>query len=155
MKYTSLLISALLVSFFTLTAQAAPTRSWSGSDSMSLIEENIKDKQYQTAIDELNKIVESGKANADTYNLLGFTHRKLKYYDLAEAFYSQALSLNPKHKGALEYLGELYVETDRMDKANEMLGRLDEACFFYCKEYSALKEIIEHKEQGLEISSKW
>jgi Tfp pilus assembly protein PilF len=69
---------------------------------------------------------------------------------MAEEYYGRALELDPKHKGAMEYLGELYVETDRMDEAHLMLARLNDACFLSCKEYRQLKEVIERKEQGLD-----
>lgn len=157
MKLSKPLICALFVSSLSTPVLAAPshTSTWSASDSMGAVETKIEDKQYQAAIYDLKKIVAKDADNADAYNLLGFTHRKLKQYEVAEEYYQKALALDPKHKGALEYLGELYVETNRMDKANEMLTRLDKACFFGCDEYSTLKKMIEQKSQGLEVSSKW
>ena len=74
---------------------------------------------------------------------------------MAEQYYNRALELDPKHKGAMEYLGELYVETGRMDEANQMLSRLDNACFLSCSEYKQLKSVIEGKGQGLEAKSSW
>ena len=61
---------------------------------------------------------------------------------MAESYYQKALALNPEHVGALEYLGELYLETDRPEKAQEMLERLDDACFFQCKKYEILEKLI-------------
>lgn len=79
----------------------------------------------------------------------------MKRYDIAEDYYQQALTLDPNHKGTMEYLGELYVETDRMDEARKMLSRLDKACFISCSEYRQLKTMIERKQQGLETRSSW
>ena len=153
MNYTKPLICALLISSLSAPVFAAKPNSWGDSSEMTKVSQKIDDKQYESAIQDLQKMVAKDADNADAYNLLGFSHRKIKKYDEAEKYYLRALTLNPKHKGAMEYLGELYVETNRMDKANDMLTRLDEACFFGCKEYKQLKGYIEQKEQVLNVSS--
>lgn len=61
---------------------------------------------------------------------------------MAEKHYGRALALNANHRGALEYLGELYLQTGRPDKAREMLKRLSSACVFGCKEHDQLKKAI-------------
>ena len=110
MKFTKPLLCALLVSSLAAPVYAAPN-NWGESDKMSGIEEKIEAKDYRSAIADLKNLIADGSKDADAYNLLGFTHRKLKYYDIAEEYYHMALILEPEHKGALEYLGELYVET--------------------------------------------
>ena len=77
---------------------------------------------------------------ADTLNYLGFTTRKLGNYEAGEEFYLQGLKIDPNHNGINEYLGELYVVTNRMDMAKERLEVL-KTC--NCEEYNELKEIIE------------
>ena len=77
---------------------------------------------------------------ADTLNYLGFTTRKLGDYEGGEKFYLQGLNIEPNHNGINEYLGELYVVTNRMDMAKERLEVL-KTC--NCEEYDELKEIIE------------
>jgi len=77
---------------------------------------------------------------ADTLNYLGFTTRKLGDYEGGEKFYLQGLQIEPNHNGINEYLGELYVATNRMDMAKERLEVL-KTC--NCEEYDELKEIIE------------
>jgi len=77
---------------------------------------------------------------ADTLNYLGFTTRKLGDYEGGEKFYLQGLQIEPNHNGINEYLGELYIVTNRMDLAKERLNVL-KSCG--CKEYKQLKEIIE------------
>ena len=77
---------------------------------------------------------------ADTLNYLGFTTRKLGDYEGGEKFYLQGLQIEPNHNGINEYLGELYVATNRMDMAKERLEIL-KTC--NCEEFDELKEIIE------------
>jgi tetratricopeptide (TPR) repeat protein len=77
---------------------------------------------------------------ADTLNYLGFTTRKLGDYENGEKYYLMGLEIDPNHKGINEYLGELYVTTNRLDLARERLKVL-ESC--NCEEYAELKDIIE------------
>jgi len=87
-------------------------------------------------------LIESNKKKplqADTLNYLGFTTRKLGDYKKGEEFYLQGLQIDPNHKGINEYLGELYVATDRINLAKERLEVL-KSCS--CEEYEDLKEII-------------
>ena len=98
---------------------------------------------YAGAIPLLQKAVDADPANADAHNLLGFSHRKLGDVEMALAHYRSALKLEPEHRGANEYLGELYLELGRLDAAQERLEVLDDACFFGCEEYSELKAKIE------------
>ncbi len=153
MKLLRPLTCALLISCTATVAQAAPS-SWGGNGSslMNSAEEKISVKDYQSAIADLRQIVADSPENADAFNLLGYTHRKLKRYEAAEEYYQRALTIEPDHTGALEYLGELYLETNRMGKAKEMLNRLDSACLFTCEEYSTLKNLIEQKESGVKVS---
>jgi tetratricopeptide (TPR) repeat protein len=79
------------------------------------------EKQYEKAQKLLIKSNESEPNNADTLNYLGFTTRKLGNFNLGEEYYLQGLAIEPKHNGINEYLGELYVVTNRMDLAKERL----------------------------------
>ena len=94
--------------------------------------ELIDNKTYKQAIGVLEKAITASDKNADAYNLLGYSQRKLKKFAAAEASYGQALTIDPSHKGALEYLGELYLETNRRNKAQEMLSRLEDVCSLGC-----------------------
>lgn len=98
---------------------------------------------YAVAIVSLDKAVEADSNNADAYNLLGFSHRKLGNVEMAFENYNQALAINSKHRGANEYIGELYLELDQLDKAEEHLDRLGRSCFFACGEYKDLKEEVD------------
>ena len=97
-------------------------------------------KRYTKAQKLLLKSNEKKPLQADTLNYLGFTTRKLGDYEGGEEFYLQGLQIEPDHNGINEYLGELYVATNRMDMAKERLEVL-KTC--NCEEYAELKEIIE------------
>ena len=99
-------------------------------------------KLYAQAFKKLEKAYKSDKKNPDILNYMGFTTRKTGNFEKAEKFYLEGLSLKPNHNGINEYLGELYVQTNRIDKANERLEVL-KSC--NCKEYGELELIIKTK----------
>ena len=96
-------------------------------------------KRYEKAQKLLIQSNEKFPNKADTLNYLGFTTRKLGDYENGEKYYLQGLSIDPKHKGINEYLGELYVATNRHNLAVERLEVLKNC---NCKEYEDLKAII-------------
>ena len=97
-------------------------------------------KKYEKAQKLLIKSNKKTPGKADTLNYLGFTTRKLGDYENGEKYYLMGLEIDPNHKGINEYLGELYVTTNRLDLAKERLKVL-ESC--NCEEYAELKDIIE------------
>ena len=99
-------------------------------------------KNYEKAQKLLIKSNNLKPNNADTLNYLGFTTRKLGDYENGEKYYLKGLTIEPNHKGINEYLGELYVSTNRLGLAKERLKIL-ESC--NCKEYKELKDIIAGK----------
>ena len=102
-------------------------------------------KRYKKALKLLVKSNKEKPLQADTLNYLGFTTRKLGDYENGEKFYLLGLKIDPNHNGINEYLGELYVATNRIDLANE---RLDVLKNCNCEEYLELKEIIEGKKKS-------
>ena len=96
-------------------------------------------KRYEKALNLLIKSNEKKPNQADTLNYLGFTTRKLGDYPGGEKYYLQGLAIEPGHNGINEYLGELYVVTNRINLAKERLKVLENC---NCKEYNELKEII-------------
>lgn len=98
---------------------------------------------YRGAITLLEGVVAADPGNADAWNLLGFGQRKLGSFPVALDAYARALSIEPEHKGANEYLGELYLQMDDLPRARQRLEVLDGACFLPCEEYTELKEKIE------------
>ena len=97
-------------------------------------------KRYAKAQKLLLKSNKKKPLQADTLNYLGFTTRKLGDYKRGEEFYLQGLQIEPNHNGINEYLGELYIVTNRIDLAKERLNVL-KSC--NCKEYEQLKGIID------------
>lgn len=102
----------------------------------------IEAKRYEAAIPLLQEVVATEGRNADAHNLLGFSYRKLGRYPEASKSYRQALDINPDHRGALEYQGELFLKLKQLDKAQMNLDRLDSLCWLPCEEYTDLKEAV-------------
>ena len=158
MKNVLIFILTLLLST-SLMAAGSDSSSDSSSNEESLYKDAVKlvkragklekkdkidkaKKLYAQAFNKLEKAYKSDKKNPDILNYMGFTTRKTGNFEKAENFYLEGLSLKPDHNGINEYLGELYVQTNRIDKANERLEVL-KSC--NCKEYSELELIIKTK----------
>ena len=158
MKNLFVIILTLLLST-SLMAAGSDSSSDSSSNEESLYKDAVKlvkragklekkdktdkaKKLYSQAFDKLEKAYKSDKKNPDILNYMGFTTRKTGNFEKAEKFYLEGLSLKPNHNGINEYLGELYVQTNRIDKANERLEVL-KSC--NCKEYGELELIIKTK----------
>ena len=99
-------------------------------------------KIYLQAYDKLEKAYSKDKNNADILNYLGFTLRKTGNLEKAEVYYLKGLEIDAGHLGINEYLGELYVQTDRIDLAKK---RLEVLLGCKCEEYDELKELIENR----------
>ncbi len=97
-------------------------------------------KRYKKAQKILLELDKKKPLQADTLNYLGFTTRKLGDFEAGEKYYLLGLQVEPNHVGINEYLGELYVVTNRINLAKERLEVL-KSC--NCEEYQELKEIIE------------
>ena len=80
--------------------------------------------------------------NADIQNYIGYAYRRLRQLEPAFAHYRQALALNPRHRSAHEHLGEAYLATGDLAKAEEQLARLDNICLIACAEYADLQTAI-------------
>ena len=96
-------------------------------------------KQYEKALKYLIKSNEKKPNKPDTLNYLGFALRKLGNFEDAEKYYLQGLTIDPNHNGINEYLGELYIQTNRTNLAKERLEIL-KSC--NCEEYKELKELL-------------
>lgn len=130
---------------------AGPAQAMGSSDSESAKTVNpdyaagrqlVEDGKYAEAIPLLEKAIAADAKNADALNYLGYSNRQLGNHDAALSHYQAALAIEPRHRGANEYLGELYLTLGDVAKAEERLEVLDEACFFGCDEYTELKNAI-------------
>lgn len=108
----------------------------------SLAKQAMDDGDYQVAIGKLTSLHEADPQDADVLNLLGYGYRRIGNFDQSRGYYLQALAIDPEHRGANEYLGELYLETGELAKAEERLEVLDKDCWLGCSEYTELKESI-------------
>ena len=115
---------------------AAPTTDF-GRAQVQIAAEN-----YEAALSLLEKAKTADPDEADIHNLIGYASRKLGRYDQAYAAYETALQLDPGHKGALEYQGELFLTLGRLDAAKANLARLDDLCWFSCEEERELERAI-------------
>jgi tetratricopeptide (TPR) repeat protein len=113
-------------------------------------------QDWQGVIDQMTKVLARRPWRDNAYNLMGYAYRKLGDYDRAIQHYQQALDLNPHHRGALEYLGEAYLELGCVSHAQTLLDRLEAVCQrtadgapqgAVCEEWQDLKTAIEAPRQ--------
>lgn len=102
----------------------------------------IDAKNWSAAVELFQKVVIKNDKNADAFNWLGYAQRNQGNYDQAFAAYAKALEIDPKHRGAHEYVGEAYLKVNQPEKAEEHLKRLDSLCTFGCAELTELKTKI-------------
>ena len=159
-KNIRLLITLFIILTFSLNLNSVYAASGSGSngeDETSLYKSGKKlvlrakklekkdkvekaQKLYLKALDKFKRAYAKDKKNADLLNYFGYALRKTGDFEKAEVYYLKGLELDPEHLGINEYLGELYVETDRIELAKERLKVLKDC---NCEEYDELKELIE------------
>ena len=156
MKKITILFFAL---FLSTNLMAAGSDSSSDTSKVSLYDDAVKlvkragklekkekldkaKKLYAQAFKKLEKAHKTDKKNPDILNYMGFTTRKVGNFEQAEKFYLEGLKIKPNHNGINEYLGELYVQTNQIDKANERLTVLKNC---NCDEYNELQLIIKNK----------
>ena len=159
MKNLLIIVITLLLSSSLMAAGSDSSSGSSSSMGDSLYEDAVKlvkragklekkdktdkaKKLYAQAFNKLEKAYKSDKKNPDILNYMGFTTRKTGNFEKAEKFYLEGLKIKPNHNGINEYLGELYVQTNQIDKANERLAVLKNC---NCDEYNELQLIIKNK----------
>jgi len=126
-------------------ARAADTVVSKDAPDLASVRAKIKAKDYAGALTEVKPLVEKHD-HADVYNLYAFTSRKTGDRKTAATYYAKALELDPKHRGALEYQGEMFVESGDMTKARANLAQLATLCPSGCEEREDLEKAI--KAQG-------
>lgn len=134
------LASALLA----LPAHAVDNMSSTDVPDLTSVRAKLKAKDYVAALAELRSLAEDVQ-HADVYNLLGFALRKTGDFKTSLTYYSKAIEMQPGHRAAREYLGELYVETGNMEKAKEQLAELAKLCPGGCEERDDLQKAIRAK----------
>ena len=124
------------------SVKAVDTPTTREAPDLTAVRAKIKAKEFKAAIADLNVMIDKGVQHADVYNLLGFSLRKSGDLKTAYTFYKKALDFDPEHKGALEYLGELYVETGELAKAHQHVVLLQKLCPQGCEELEDLEKAI-------------
>ena len=112
----------------------------------------IKKSDYSSAIPLLKRELEKNSRNADAHNYMGYALRKSNDLKNSAVHYAKALEINPKHLGALEYQGELFLTIGNLDLAKANLQKLDKLCWLGCDEYDDLRASIEDYQQGKKSS---
>ena len=167
MLYRFLMLAAYIFSFLILVgAGGLPTSSSSGSSStggssggtssivnplnalelkngLNMVQSLVYGKKYKKAEKRLISLEVKFPQNADIQNYLGFVSRKMDKLGKSDAYYKKALQINPMHKGALEYQGELFLQYKNVEKAKANLKLLERICGVNCEEYKELKKAIE------------
>ena len=138
----SLIFAALLTLFVAYPAYSVkydksnPTKMYSKAYKM------IDKGQYSKAQKILKNYTKSEPEDPDGWTLLAFTYRKLDKFAESEEFYLKALNLEPDNKAALEYQGELFIETNRIDLANANIKKLQNLCPNSCEELEKLQSYL-------------
>ena len=157
MKKFQFLLSVFIVIQLSLGVTLADPTSPDNNDKTEPVSVDYKNGsiaayngKFQVAIKHLERASRISPNNPDVYNLLGYSHRKLDQLEKAFDYYWKALKLDPRHLGANEYIGELYLRTNNIKKAEEHLAVLDDVCLFGCDEYDNLKNAIEKYKKSRE-----
>lgn len=149
-RLVTLLLVAMLAGAAVHAADTSPAPAKSSvSDRLKTARAAIQGKEWKKALAELNLAAREEPRNADVQNLLGYSYRKQGTPDLPKAFehYQAALRLDPRHKGAHEYIGEAYLMDKKPAEAEKHLAALAQICGnTSCEEYEDLaKAIAEYK----------
>jgi tetratricopeptide (TPR) repeat protein len=145
---TALVIAAALFPAAVLAADSAPAVA--ADPVLEQANEATARKDWPRAQGILRDAVARNPGNADYHNLYAYAIRKGASPDMSLVFkhYNEALRLDPKHRGAHEYIGEAYLMVGNLPKAKEHLSALDKLCFFPCGEFNDLKRAIAAHEKG-------
>jgi Flp pilus assembly protein TadD len=123
-------------------SEAVDTPTTQEAPDLTVVRAKVKAREWASAIADLNGMIDKGVQHADVYNLLGFSLRKSGDLATAYTFYRKALDFDPEHKGALEYLGELYVQRGELAKAREHVVLLRKLCPQGCEELEDLEKAV-------------
>lgn len=108
----------------------------------------VKSQQWETAIARLEAAAKRHRRSADVYSLLGFAYRKSGRLDASFENYYRALDIDPRHRGAHEYIGEAYLMRNDVPRATAHLRELEHVCGVICEEYRDLKRAIDEHQKN-------
>lgn len=153
------LIEFTAISAFVLSVSATAFAAGGGAGGMAnqqapsdpnyvTAKQMIEAKNYAGAMPLLQQVVARNPKDADAYTLMGYATRKSGDANGSLQYYNTALGIDPKHIGAHEYVGEAYLQLDRLPEAEQHLARLDSLCVFGCQEYRDLKAAVANYKAG-------
>ncbi len=142
--------SAGLAAYLVLLPQVSPAVDWEGDPAAAKLDPDyaagkkaIEARDWGGAIKSLSSAALRDTRNADIQNYLGYAYRNRGQMELAFKHYERALQLNPRHRGAHEYVGEAYLLANNLAKAEEHLTTLRNICLIPCEEYEDLKKKVD------------
>lgn len=136
----------ILVLFFSTSVAFSAGTFYSVNEELKSAYKLIYKGKYQQAIEILNQATESEPTNADAWNLLGYASRKESKLELSSEAYEKALRIDPDHKDALEYQGELFLLQEDIAAAKHNLAKLASLCPEGCEQLKMLREAITEHE---------
>tara|TARA_B100000676_G_scaffold248318_1_gene251978 strand:+ start:490 stop:948 length:459 start_codon:yes stop_codon:yes gene_type:complete len=141
------ILAVFAIGILAMTGTAHAAGSSAAPEAKDLVEmvqarDMIKGEHYNQAIPLLNKVIAQQPKNADALNLLAYSQRKTDDFQASLANYKKALAIDPSHKDAHEYIGELYLRMGDLANAEKHLKRLDNICFSGCEQFNELKAAI-------------
>ena len=147
--FQTLMVVLSLAAGGAFAADSTPASSPGGNrraadPTLDRYEQAVSRQDWAGAQAAMREALAKDPGNADFNNLYAYSLRKGPNPDMSQVFkfYNEALRIDPKHKGAHEYLGEAYLMVGNVDKAKEHLAQLDKLCFFGCSEFNELKKSI-------------
>ncbi|MEN9587608.1 MAG: hypothetical protein RIT15_1183 [Pseudomonadota bacterium] len=143
MKAIFIFVLGVMMSGASFAADTGSSEPVVVDKAMQAARAQIAKKDWMAAVATLEPYTKANAKSADGFNLLGYSYRNLKRYDESLVAYKQALTLDPKHRGAHEYIGIAYIQMGQPAKAREHLAALDKICTFSCEEYRDLKKALE------------
>ena len=123
-------------------AADTPSKPSATAPDLTVVRAKVKAKEFKPAITDLTALLDGGLNHPDVYSLLGFSYRKSGDRINGALYYRKALDLDPWHKGALEYQGEMYAEAGDLAKAKVNLAKLVQLCPSGCEERADLEKDI-------------
>jgi tetratricopeptide (TPR) repeat protein len=144
------ILAALLIHGAALGADSGPGATPEPNDPvLDTVSAATKRQDWAGAASVLKDALSADHGNANYHNMYAYAVRKGANPDMNLVFkhYNEALRIDPKHRGAHEYIGEAYLMVGNVAKAKEHLGALDKLCFFPCAEYTDLKKAIAEYEK--------
>ena len=141
------ILAVLAIGILAMTGTAPAAGSSDAPEAKDLAEmvqarDMIKGEHYNQAIPLLKRVIAQQPKNADALNLLAYSQRKTDDVKASLANYKKALAIDPSHKDAHEYIGELYLRMGDLANAEKHLKRLDNICFSGCEQFTELKAAI-------------